>query len=53
MVHVVGFLRSHLREHWELLRDAQMRDTPLGMLALLDKWGAESAAAGDREGVDR
>jgi hypothetical protein len=53
MAHVVRFLRSHLREHWELLRHAQMRDTPLAMLALLEKWGAESAAGGDREGADQ
>jgi len=44
MRHVVLFLRSHLREHWDVLRHAQIRDPALGVLALLEKWGVEAQA---------
>jgi len=40
MHHVVKFLRGYLREHWEVLRHAQIKDPALGVLALLEKWGA-------------
>ena len=39
MRHVVEFLRTYLREHWEVLRHAQLRDSALWVLALLEKWG--------------
>ena len=39
MGHVVQFLRSYLRQHWDVLRHAQLRDSPLCVLALLEKWG--------------
>jgi hypothetical protein len=39
MRHVVEFLRGYLREHWEVLRHAQLRDSALCVLALLEKWG--------------
>lgn len=39
MRHVVEFLRGYLREHWEVLRHAQIRDSALCVLALLEKWG--------------
>lgn len=45
MRHVVGFLRSYLREHWEVLRHAQIKDPTLGVLALLEKWGVETQSA--------
>lgn len=38
MPHVVAFLRNHLRSHWEVLRHAQIKDSTLGLLALLEKW---------------
>ncbi|HLG56178.1 MAG TPA: hypothetical protein VI485_12665 [Vicinamibacterales bacterium] len=47
MHHVVDFLRSYLRQHWEVLRHAQIKDSTLGLLALLEKWGVERP-----EGVD-
>lgn len=39
MRHVVDFLRGYLREHWDVLRHAQVKDPTLGVLALLEKWG--------------
>lgn len=41
MRHVVEFLRQYLRRHWSVLRHAQIRDPALGVLALLEKWGAD------------
>jgi hypothetical protein len=37
MRHVVDFLRSYLREHWDVLSHAQIKDPTLGILALLEK----------------
>ena len=54
MQHVVQFLQQYLREHWDVLRHAQMRDPAFGVLALIEKWGvaspsrAEAAAAPQR-----
>lgn len=42
MRHVVEFLRSYLRDHWAVLRHAQISDPALGVLALLEKWGADA-----------
>ena len=42
MRHVVEFLRNYLRDHWEVLRHAQISDPALGVLALLEKWGGEA-----------
>jgi hypothetical protein len=39
MRHVVVFLQEHLRQNWEVLRHAQIRDPALAVLALLEKWG--------------
>lgn len=39
MNHVVTFVRSYLRAHWNVLRHAQLKDQSLNMLALLEKWG--------------
>ncbi len=39
MRHVVRFLQQYLREHWDVLRHAQIRDPAFGVLALLEKWG--------------
>ena len=41
MRHVVDFLRGYLRQHWEVLRHAQIKDSTLGLLALLEKCGVE------------
>jgi hypothetical protein len=35
--HIVSFLRGHLRDHWEILRHAQVSDPALGFLNLLEK----------------
>jgi hypothetical protein len=42
MSHLVHYLRSWLREHWDVVRHAQVRDTGLAMLALLEKWDTEA-----------
>lgn len=42
MRHVVRFLRRYLRNHWDVLRHAQVRDPVLGVLALSEKWGVEA-----------
>ena len=39
MRHVVEFLQGYLREHWDVLRHAQIKDEAFGVLALLEKWG--------------
>lgn len=39
--HVAGFLREHLREHWDVLRHAQFKDPALACLAVLEKAGAD------------
>ena len=39
MRHVVQFLQRYLREHWEVLRHAQIRDDAFNVLALIEKWG--------------
>jgi hypothetical protein len=35
--HVIHFLQSYLRDHWELLRHAQFKDPALGFLATTEK----------------
>ncbi|MBI4486444.1 MAG: hypothetical protein HY655_10575 [Acidobacteria bacterium] len=42
MSHVVDFLRTYLREHWDVLGHAQIKDPIIGLLAMLEKWGAGS-----------
>ena len=56
MRHVVQFLQEHLRQHWEVLRHAQLRGPAFGVLALIEKWGvgttrgtATAPAAAQRE----
>ncbi len=52
MAHVVGFLQHYLREHWPVLRHAQVRDPAFAVLALLEKWGLGPAdAASDEKGA--
>jgi hypothetical protein len=41
MRHVVEFLRNYLHQHWDVLRHAQLKDPTIGLLALLEKWGAD------------
>lgn len=45
MRHVVEFLRGYLRQHWDVLRHAQIKDSALGVLALLEKSGASLGKA--------
>lgn len=35
--HVIEFTRSYLREHWDVLRHAQFKDTALSVLMMLEK----------------
>ena len=42
MRHVVQFLQSYLKEHWDLLRHAQIRDPALAVLALIEKWNVQA-----------
>ena len=44
MRHVVQFLQRYLREHWEVLRHAQIRDEAFSVLALIEKWGVSTSA---------
>ena len=41
MRHVVEFLQRYLRQHWAVLRHAQIRDPAFAVLALMEKWGAK------------
>ena len=41
MRHVVVFLRAYLRDNWAVLRHTQFRDSTFGVLALIEKWGAD------------
>ena len=43
MHHVVEFLREYLREHWDVLRHAQIKDNTFGLLALIEKWGTATS----------
>ena len=36
--HIVDFLKKHLRDHWDVWRHIQTKDTTLGLLALLEKY---------------
>jgi hypothetical protein len=42
--HVLSFLRTHLRDNWEVVQHAQVLDPALGFLSLLEK--AERGTAG-------
>ncbi len=39
LAHITEFLRSYLREHWEVLHHAQFRDPVLSLLMTLEKAG--------------
>ena len=43
MDHIVRFLRGYLREHWAVLKHAQLKDSTVGLLALLEKFGDHTA----------
>lgn len=43
MAHVVDFLRTYLREHWDVLRHAQIKDPTIAVLAMLEKWGSATS----------
>ena len=53
MRHVVQFLQGYLREHWNVLRHAQIRDPALGVLALIEKWSVESSVATPNPPLER
>lgn len=40
--HVIKFAREYLREHWDVLRQAQFKDSALATLAMLRKVGGTS-----------
>ena len=42
MPHVIEFLRTYLRQHWDVLRHSQVKDSALGILVLLQKWGVQT-----------
>lgn len=42
MRHVVLFLQQYLRQHWDVLRHAPIKDTALGVLTLIEKWAVDS-----------
>ena len=42
MRHVVQFLQKYLRDHWSVVRHAQIRDPAFSVLALIEKWGVPS-----------
>lgn len=44
LAHITEFLRSYLREHWEILHHAQFRDPVLSLLMTLEKAGDASPA---------
>ena len=46
MRHVVQFLQAYLREHWNVVRHAQIRDPAFAVLALIEKWGVHSESGG-------
>ncbi|MCI0433543.1 MAG: hypothetical protein L0271_07830 [Gemmatimonadetes bacterium] len=37
LAHVVSFLQTHLRQHWDVLRHVQPKDEVFGFLTLLEK----------------
>ncbi len=39
LAHITDFLRSYLREHWQVLHHAQFRDPVLSLLMTLEKAG--------------
>lgn len=53
MRHVVMFLQQYLRQHWEVLRHAPIKDTALGVLTLIEKWGVDSERAPMPRASDR
>jgi hypothetical protein len=40
--HAIAFLRTYLREHWDVLKHAQVKDPIVGILALLEKFGSKT-----------
>ena len=53
MRHVVIFLQQYLRQHWEVFRHAPIKDTALGVLTLIEKWGVDSDRPPMPRGGDR
>jgi hypothetical protein len=51
MRHVVRFLQAYLRQHWDVLRHAPIKDTALGVLTLIEKWGVDRDAAPNEGGI--
>jgi hypothetical protein len=53
MRHVVQFLQAYLRQHWEVLRHAQIRDNAFNVLALIEKWGISPSSNATSKPGDR
>jgi hypothetical protein len=51
MRHVVRFLQAYLRQHWDVLRHAPIKDTALGVLTLIEKWGVDRDAPVNEGGL--
>jgi hypothetical protein len=47
LAHVISYLYNYIREHWEIVRHAQVRQPVLGLLALLEQAGRQEAGEGD------
>lgn len=45
LAHVVSFLQTHLREHWDVLRHVQPKDAAFGFLTMLEKVRSAEPAA--------
>ena len=50
MHRVVDFLRAYLHDHWDVLKHAQVKDPTMGLLALLEKWGASAPTPHETRG---
>ena len=44
MRHVVQYLQNYLKDHWDVLRHAHIRDEAFGVLALIEKWGVGASS---------
>jgi len=46
MQHVVRFLQDHVRQHWDVLRHAQLKQSAMGFLAMLEKSTSNTSPRG-------
>lgn len=47
MGHVLHFLQRYLRDHWDILRHAQVKGTALGLLTLIEKCAPPHLPSGE------